>query len=133
MYDIQGARHLTLASTDMRVGPSGATEMWAGFTRLHKHAATGRWGDPGSRCAIPGQRHSTGTVHGPKGKEIKMPDLATNASEASSGTAVDSAGMEALTARANALFFQIMDLNMTFEEKTGGQKAAKNKSGQVTA
>ncbi|MEL6839963.1 MAG: hypothetical protein AAFP85_11775 [Pseudomonadota bacterium] len=62
-----------------------------------------------------------------------MPDLATNASEASSGTAVDSAGMEALTARANALFFQIMDLNMTFEEKTGGQKAAKNKSGQVTA
>lgn len=59
--------------------------------------------------------------------------LATDAQGASGGSAVDGAGMEALTARANALFFQIMDLNMTFEEKTGGQKAAKNKSGQVTA
>ncbi|MEP3636089.1 MAG: hypothetical protein ABJM43_19790 [Paracoccaceae bacterium] len=62
-----------------------------------------------------------------------MNELATDSAGASSGSSVDGAGMEALTARANALFFQIMDLNMTFEEQTGGQKAAKNKSGQVTA
>lgn len=48
------------------------------------------------------------------------------------GTDVDTAGFDALAGRANAMYLQIMEANIAFEEKTAGNKAAKAKSGQIS-
>ena len=48
------------------------------------------------------------------------------------GSSVDPAAMEALAQRANAIFFQVMEMNLAYEEATAGAKAAKAKSGQVS-
>jgi len=57
---------------------------------------------------------------------------ATADSLASTGTAVDTSAMSALADRANALFYQVMEMNLAYEEATAGAKAAKAKSGQVS-
>lgn len=59
-------------------------------------------------------------------------DPALSTSFSSTGTAVDPAAMEALAQRANAIFFQVMEMNLAYEEATAGAKAAKAKSGQVS-
>ena len=56
----------------------------------------------------------------------------TSTEFAATGSAVDPAAMEALAQRANAIFFQVMEMNLAYEEATAGAKAAKAKSGQVS-
>jgi len=48
------------------------------------------------------------------------------------GTPVDGDPLEALAARANSIFLQVMEMNLAYEEATAGTKAAKAKSGQVS-
>jgi hypothetical protein len=43
----------------------------------------------------------------------------------------DSGGIGQLEARAEALYLKIMDMNMTFQENTAGEKVAKDQSGKV--
>lgn len=40
-------------------------------------------------------------------------------------------GMSELTARANALYSQMMEANISFQQKTAGEKVAKDQSGKV--
>ncbi|MEM6942839.1 MAG: hypothetical protein AAF416_04645 [Pseudomonadota bacterium] len=43
----------------------------------------------------------------------------------------DSGGLAGLTARAEALYLHVMNLNMTFQEDTAPEKVAKDQSGKV--
>ena len=46
---------------------------------------------------------------------------------------VDTSQLDALTTRANDLYYQVMDMNMDFQEQTAGAKVAKDQSGKVSA
>ena len=46
---------------------------------------------------------------------------------------VDRGAAEDLADRANALYYQVMDMNMDFQESTAGAKVAKDQSGKVSA
>lgn len=41
------------------------------------------------------------------------------------------AGIADLEARAEAMYLKVMDMNMTFQENTAGEKVAKDQSGKV--
>lgn len=47
------------------------------------------------------------------------------------GTENGDSGLAELTARAEALYLHVMDLNMTFQEDTAHEKVAKDQSGKV--
>ncbi len=59
-----------------------------------------------------------------------MTDAANSANYQQNGDG-DSGGIGELEARAEALYLKIMDMNMTFQENTAGEKVAKDQSGKV--
>jgi hypothetical protein len=62
---------------------------------------------------------------------MQTPDASTQTPDFTTPSSIDE-GLGALTARAEALYLRIFDLNLTFQEDTAAEKVTKDQSGKVT-